>query len=147
MGSYLELALNKRTHIKHQEEELKQNILPNAVAEAVDLVGGDRSAKRTVFETPKQKIILRYRRQVVETPKVSRLLSDISTEKTRLFEANQQELLELEKRIQFHREQVEVLEEMKLALLHSPHLKGLELRLKLAQDQATKFVPNLSFYL
>lgn len=147
MGSYLELALNKRTEIKHQEEELKQNILPNAVAEAVDLVGGDRNSKRTVFETPKQKIILRYRKVLAETPSLSRITSDISAEKTRLFNLNQDELMELEKRIQFHREQIEVLEEMKLALLHSPQLAALEVRLKLAEDRATQFVPNLSFYL
>lgn len=147
MGSYLELALNKRTEIKHQEEELKQNILPNAVAEAVDLVGGDRNAKRTVFETSKQKIILRYRKVLAETSSLSRITSDISAEKTRLFNLNQDELMELEKRIQFHQEQIEVLEEMKLALLHSPQLAALEVRLKLAEDRATQFVPNLSFYL
>jgi hypothetical protein len=147
MSGYLELALNKRTHIKHQEEELKQNILPNAVAEAVDLVGGDRSAKRTVFETPKQKIILRYRKVLAETPSLSRVLSDISAEKTRLFTENEAELRELEKRIQFHQEQIEALEEMKLALLHSPRLAALEVHRRLAEDRATQFIPNLSFYL
>jgi len=147
MGSYLELALNKRTQIKQEEEELKKNILPNAVAEAVDLVGGDRNAKRTVFETRKQKVILRYRRQLVETPSLSRVLSDISAEKTRLFNENEAELRELEKRIQFHQDQIEALEEMKLALLHSPKLAALQVHQRLAEDRATQFIPNLSFYL
>lgn len=147
MGSYLELALNKRTQIKQEEDDLKTNIIPHAVAEAVDLVDGDRTSKRTVFQTRKQKIILRYRKVLTETPSLSRVLTDISSEKTRLFTENEAELMELEKRIQFHQEQIEALEEMKLALLHSPKLAALQVHQRLAEDRATQFIPNLSFYL
>lgn len=145
--NYLELALEKRTQIKHEEDNLKENIIPGAVAEAVDLVGGDRTNKRTVLQTPKQKVVLRYRTKVVETPSLSRVLSDISAEKTRLFNANQDELEQLEKRIQFHQEQIEALEGMKLALLHSPQLAALEVHQRLAEDRARQYIPNLSFYL
>ena len=130
-----------RWHSKAEE------IMPEAICEALDIYSTPSKSNKVVFRDAKSRIVLVFRRQFSETPKLERIKQDILVETQRLAEENAAQISELNSTIAKLKEEIETLEAKRDNLLSSRYLSRLRRELKIANEESIVFTPNLSVFL
>ncbi|MBD2039240.1 hypothetical protein [Microcoleus sp. FACHB-672] len=130
-----------RWHSKAEE------IMPEAICEALDICSNPSKSNKVVFRDADSRIVLVFRRQFSETPKLERIKQDILVETQRLAEENAEQISELNSTIAKLKEEIESLEAKRDNLLSSRYLSRLRRELKIANEESILFTPSLSVFL
>ncbi|MBW4680619.1 MAG: hypothetical protein KME19_10940 [Microcoleus vaginatus WJT46-NPBG5] len=143
-------ALKKLSIYRKQMEKWHskaEEIMPEAISEALDICSNPSKSNKTVFRDAETKIVLVFRRQFSATPKLERINQAILNETQRLAEKNAEQLSELNSKIAKLREEIDTLEAKRDNLLSSRYLSRLRKELKVANEESVCFTPSLSVFL
>lgn len=136
----------------NQMELLINEIMPDAINEALDIVGNDSAinGKNIVYSNEdKGKITINFRKHY-PSPKdnitLERLDSDIRVEKTKLCKANESKLAEIEAKLSELNAHIKLVEKEEEKLLTNQRLIALKSRYKEERENCVELVPSLSVF-
>jgi len=135
-----------RQQIAHMESQIEA-IMPDAIAEAFEVLKTKSSDSRVVYEGSEGKVVLVLKKRIEFKDRVvMRLDEDMKAEVIRLSKLNQTDLNAISDKVLKLKNQIELLEKKRDGLLTSNYLLRLKKHYKIACDSAAYLVPSLSVY-
>lgn len=152
LKSKLEQLISLRKKI-NQLEELINEIMPDAIDEAINILSDNASlnGKNIVYAQKELgKITVTFRKQypsIKDNITLQRLSEDISTEQKSLAIKNKSQLSELENQLNQLEKEITNLESTREKLMTNKRLINLKLRFGTERENAMELIPSLSVYI
>lgn len=143
--SYLNLLVDYRVTIRQNEDEI-ENIMPNAIEEALD----NLNKNRVVFADKRAKVILTTRKQyptVKDCIVLERLDADIMATTAKLTQSKQETLTKIDAEISHLKQAIAELEAEKEMLLNNRRLIQLKHQFKTERESRMELKPILNVQL
>ncbi|MEB3191159.1 MAG: hypothetical protein VKL42_12530 [Snowella sp.] len=143
--SYLELLVKYRLAIQEKESQI-ENIMPDAIVEAFEQLGGDN----VVFRSKGAKIVLQQKKQyqtVRDNITLERIDADIKAEERGLAEENRETLGEIDLEIHLLKQKIQALEEAKKKLLTNDRIIILKAKFKTVYESTMYLSPTLAVHI
>jgi chromosome segregation ATPase len=147
--SKLKRLLELRNAISKLEFEV-QGLMPDAIDEAIYVLGSENSKKQTVFKSETGKIVLVFKKQYA-TPltdlKLNKLEADIRRVTAKLSQDNAEKLSELEAEIEKHKQAIAQLESEMQKLTSNRYVTRLKNEYNKHREETMTLAPSLSVFL